>query len=345
MRRDSIFHQLFQQSPMLLFDLLDNPPANAANYRFDSVAVKEPTFSIDGVFLPPEEPGIVYFCEVQFQRDEALYERLFGESFLYFYRNRDRFSDWQAVVIYPSHTTEQQNSHPYRALLNSNQVHRIYLDRLGDIQSLPIGIALMVLTTLSEQEAPRQARALLSRIQQQALTQQRQQAIIETVSTIMVYKFTTLSRTEVEAMLGLSLQETRVYQEAKAEGEELGRQEGLEEGRRQERKSLVLMLLNQKFTPLDDSLTQCIEALSLAQLEEGLAIALDPTTELETVQVWVQKAIAKNLTKQHTEQFGNLPTTLDEQIKVASLEQLSTLLQAELKTLQAVTDLLENDNG
>lgn len=340
MRRDSIFYQLFQQSPMLLFDLLDNPPANAANYRFDSVAVKEPTFSIDGVFLPPQEPGIVYFCEVQFQRDETLYERLFGESFLYFYRNRDRFSDWQAVIIYPSQATEQKNSHPYRALLHSDQVHRIYLDSLGDIQALPIGVALMVLTTLSEREAPSQARNLLNKIQQQELTPQRRQAIIETVSTIMVYKFTTLSRTEVEAMLGLSLQETRVYQEAKAEGEELGRQEGLEEGRRQERKSLVLVLLNQKFAPLDESLGQCIEALSLKQLEEALAIALDQTTELETVEVWVQKAIAHNLTEQLTEQFGNLPPTLDEQIKIASLAQLSALSQSNLDTLETVKTLL-----
>jgi predicted transposase YdaD len=81
-------------------------------YRFDSVAVKEPKFEIDGVFLPPETEGkgIVYFCEVQFQKaesavlgspqveqlsktDELLYERLFGESLLYFYRNRVRFSE------------------------------------------------------------------------------------------------------------------------------------------------------------------------------------------------------------------------------------------------------------
>ena len=90
MRRDSIFYQLFQQSPQLLFELLQDPPANAQNYRFDSVAVKEPKFEIDGVFLPPEleRLGVVYFCEVQFQKDEQLYERLFGESFLYFYRNR-----------------------------------------------------------------------------------------------------------------------------------------------------------------------------------------------------------------------------------------------------------------
>ena len=64
MRRDSIFYYLFQTYPTLLFELLPNPPANAANYRFDSVAVKEPRFEIDGVFLPPETetPGVVYFC-------------------------------------------------------------------------------------------------------------------------------------------------------------------------------------------------------------------------------------------------------------------------------------------
>ncbi len=64
MRRDSIFYKLFQQSPSLLFELLTNPPINAGEYRFDSVAVKEPKFEIDGVFLPPQSqtPGVVYFC-------------------------------------------------------------------------------------------------------------------------------------------------------------------------------------------------------------------------------------------------------------------------------------------
>ncbi len=54
MRRDSIFYKLFQQSPTLLFQLIATPPSNADAYRFDSVAVKEPRFEIDGVFLPPE---------------------------------------------------------------------------------------------------------------------------------------------------------------------------------------------------------------------------------------------------------------------------------------------------
>jgi predicted transposase YdaD len=73
MPRDSIFYRLFKQSPILLFDLLPTPPEDASGYRFESVAVKEPKFEIDGVFLPPESDtsGTVYFCEVQFQRDGA----------------------------------------------------------------------------------------------------------------------------------------------------------------------------------------------------------------------------------------------------------------------------------
>ena len=210
MRRDSIFYQLFQQFPPLLFQLLPTPPSNVDAYRFDSVAVKEPKFEIDGVFLPNDADGVVYFCEVQFQKDEQLYERVFAESLLYFYRNRSRFSDFQVVIIYPSRSTEQSNVHPYRAFLSCDQVDRIYLDELGNIRTLPIWVALMVLTTLEESQAPAEARYLLQRnIAEQPFSQ----AIIEMVTTIMVYKFELLSQKEVEIMLGITLQETRVYQE------------------------------------------------------------------------------------------------------------------------------------
>lgn len=227
MRRDSIFYKLFQQSPNLLFELLTNPPTNAGEYKFDSVAVKEPKFEIDGVFLPPENeiPGVVYFCEVQFQKDEQLYERVFAESFLYFYRNRQRFNDWQAVIIYPSlrdatrtRSIEQNDIHPHRALIHSDQVHRVYLDELGDIRQLPVWVALMVLTTIEEEQAPQEARYLIERTS----TQQPEtvsSTIIELVMTIMVYKFENLNRKEVESMLGITLKETRVYREIKEEGE------------------------------------------------------------------------------------------------------------------------------
>jgi predicted transposase/invertase (TIGR01784 family) len=219
MRRDSIFYALFQRSPSLLFELLENPPELSQQYRFESVAVKEPRFEIDGVFIPPqsETPGTVFFAEVQMQKDEQLYERLFGESFLYFYRNRERYGDWQAVVIYPSRMMEQQDVHPYRALMHSDQVHRVYLDELGEMETLPLGVAAMVLTIVEEAIAPERARMLIGRANQETMPLALRQGIIEMISTIVVYKFTNLSRQEVNEMLGTKLEETRVYREAQEE--------------------------------------------------------------------------------------------------------------------------------
>lgn len=296
MRRDSIFYKLFQEAPTLLFELLEESPLNAEQYRFDSVAVKEPKFEIDGVFLPPDaEPGVVYFCEVQFQRDELLYERLFGESFLYFYRNRQRFTDWEAVVIYPTRSTEQSETHPYRSLLNSNQVHRVYLDELGAIEQLPLGVALMALTTIDEASTPEVARLLLGRSQREE-SEAASRGIIEMLTTILVYKFTNLNRREAEAMLGITLEETRFYREAKEEGIEQGIEQGIqqgrEQGREQEGRSLILRLLNRRLLnrgvgTLPESITTKIADLSIEQIET-LAEELLDFQSIEDLEVWLE---------------------------------------------------------
>ncbi|MCY6492233.1 Rpn family recombination-promoting nuclease/putative transposase [Leptolyngbya sp. GGD] len=282
MRRDPLFYKIFQQSPDLLFALIRDRPANAANYRFDSVAVKEPKFEIDGVFLPPEsdEPGIVYFCEVQFQKDEELYERLFSESALYFYRNTARFSDWQAVVIYPNRNTEQTKLHPHRSLLNGEQVHRIFLDEIGDIESLPLPVAALVLTITKETEAPQAAKTLLSRIEQTPLTPKQRDDIIDIVTSILVYKFANLSRAEVRAMIGLNLsEEPRAIREAK--------EEGRGEGREEEAVILLTRILSRHFQQeIPESVRSQLATLSLPILED-LSEALFDFTNLADLENWI----------------------------------------------------------
>lgn len=285
MRRDSIFYRLFQRSPTLLFELLAAPPTNATGYRFDSVAVKEPKFEIDGVFLPPDSgtPGVVYFCEVQFQKDDRLYERLFSEAFLYFYRNRERYSDWEAVVIYPSRSMEQTNSHPYRALLDSTQVHRVYLNELGEMPQLPLELALMLLTTVEAEQAPEAARSLLARAQQEVPDAEARHSLIELVTAIMVYKLGSLSRLEVEKMLDLNMriQDTRVWQEAKEEGKQ--------EGRQDEAISLVLRLLPRRLQQeLSEETRSQITALPLPLLE-ALSEALLDFEQLADLQAWLEQ--------------------------------------------------------
>jgi predicted transposase/invertase (TIGR01784 family) len=246
MRRDTIFYQLFQQSPTLLFELLPQPPENAARYTFEAVEVKETGFRMDGVFLPPEHGGIVYFGEAQFQKDELLYERMLAEISIYVYRNRERLSDWQAVVIYPSRSSEQSNADTVRELLASGRIVRVYLDELGEIEELPIGVGLMVLTTLEGDAAKTEARRAIDRSGSD-------RDIIEMITKIVVYKFNSLSRDEVNVMLGIELQQTRVYQEAKAEGKAEGKAEEQEIGLQRER-ALILKQLNRKLGSLSPQL-------------------------------------------------------------------------------------------
>lgn len=176
--------------------------------------------------MPPDhKPGVVYFAEVQFQRDQFLYERLFGESLLYFYRNRERFTDWQAVVIYPRRSTEQKDTVPYDCLLESRHVTRIYLNELGPIEDLPLGLALMVLTIQTKKKAPEVARKLLDRVQHEEIPSEARRDIIGMVRTIISYRFDNLSRQEVETMLAKSFTETRFYRDVKEEGREEARKE------------------------------------------------------------------------------------------------------------------------
>jgi predicted transposase/invertase (TIGR01784 family) len=270
MRRDSIFFRLFQQFPMLLFELLDDPPENADRYRFDSVAVKETKFEIDGVFLPPSgRKGIVYFSEVQFQLDKQLYERLWSESSRYFFQNRERFSDWQAVVIYPNRSMEQKDLHPHRSLLQGGQVHRVYLNELGDIEALPLGLAAMVLTTKTKRVMPGVAKELVKRTHQEITNPDEKRAIIDMISTIVVHQFTKLSRREVDDMLGIRLEETRVYQEAREEGA-IG---------------MLSILLVQKFGDLPDYLAESLNSLTKEQ-SERLAIALKNLETIADLETW-----------------------------------------------------------
>ena len=57
-RHDAIFYVIIKRVLGLFFELVEQPPAEASSYRFESVEVKEPTFRIDGVFLPPPDATV-----------------------------------------------------------------------------------------------------------------------------------------------------------------------------------------------------------------------------------------------------------------------------------------------
>jgi predicted transposase/invertase (TIGR01784 family) len=282
MRRDTLFYRIFQQNPTLLFELLPIPPANPQSYTFESIEVKETSFRIDGVLVPADPTGLILFSEVQMQSDPLLYERLHSEISIYAYRHQSSFSDWQALVIYPSRAVEQTSTNVPRELFESGRIQAVYLDELGDIDQRPLELGLLVLTILEGDTAITKAKNLMTR----ARRIEAGNAIMEMISTILIYKFTTLSRDEVNAMLGYTLDElkqTRVYQEAKAEGQ----QEAEQRGAQREAVSLILAQLSHKFGNLPTAAATQIEQLRLEKLEI-LSVALMGFQRLEDLDRWLQ---------------------------------------------------------
>jgi predicted transposase YdaD len=96
------------------------------------------------------------------------------------------------------------------------------------------------------------------------------------ITSIMVYKFEQLSRKGIDFMLGITLKETRVYQEAK------------EEGREQEAANLIIRQLKKRFgQELSEEMRAQIESLPLPTLE-NLSEALLDFTSLANLQPWLE---------------------------------------------------------
>jgi predicted transposase YdaD len=105
------------------------------------------------------------------------------------------------------------------------------------------------------------------------------------ITKIFAYKFNALSRDEVDAMLEIELQQTRVYREAVAEGEAIGEARGLEIGQQQE-KALVIKLLGRKLGKISPQLERQVAALSIERVE-ALGEALLDFKTIAELQAWL----------------------------------------------------------
>jgi predicted transposase YdaD len=96
--------------------------------------------------------------------------------------------------------------------------------------------------------------------------------IINLLSTIIVYKFSNLSRDEVDAVLGIELEQTRVYQEAQIDGEQ----------------RLVLKQLTRKLGTITPEIRSRISSLTIEPVE-SLGEALLDFTSMADLEAWLSQ--------------------------------------------------------
>lgn len=227
MRTDTIFYQLFQTLPGILFELIGQSANQAEAYQFASVEIKELAFRFDGLFLPlgdlPEQP--IYFVEVQFQPKTDFYWRLFAEIFVYLNQYQP-IQDWRAVAVFAKRSLDPGVPMQYRGLLMSQQVKFVYLDELEETANTSLGLRIVQLVVEEEATVNEQAIQLLEKAQQELEDVALRQKVLELIETILVYKLTNLSREEIEAMFGLSeLKQTRYFREVAEDAKKEGKLE------------------------------------------------------------------------------------------------------------------------
>jgi len=124
---------------------------------------------------------------------------------------------------------EHTNLHPYRCLLESDQLVRIYLDELPPAPPDRFELGILELIAAQPETALKKAQAMVPRLRASKQPKQFQRMLLQFIETVIVHQFPSWSRQEIEKMLQVTdVSQTRVFQEALQEGLEKGRQEGTE---------------------------------------------------------------------------------------------------------------------
>ena len=271
MKTDSIFYRIFQTLPQSFFELINLPPSEANAYDFASVELKQTAFRIDGVFLPKDNKPkrTIYFVEVQFQRDEDFYSCFFSEIFLYLHLYAST-TPWQAVVLFAKRSIEPTEIEPYRYLLESPLVTRLYLDEWVDVQT-SLGLGIIKLVVEKEKAVPALARTLLSQAKSDLPDTRQQRNLLDLIQTIVSYKLPLLSPQELARMFTMSdLKNTRYNQDVRYE----------------EALNLVMRLLERRIGGNNQNLQVKINKLSVEDLE-NLGLALLDFTSVNDLVIWL----------------------------------------------------------
>ena len=267
MRTDTIFYQLFQTMPSLLFELIGESPTIANSYRFSSKEVKELAFRFDGIYLPAAKnsKNSIYFVEVQFRKKYAFYWDLFGEISLYLKQYRPK-QNWRAVAIFARKSLDTGELPQYQEYFDSGRLTRIYLDELPKTASSSLGLGMINLVVEPKAKAGKKAKELAEQAKTQIAKVEEQEKILELIDKILVYKFPKLSRQELEAMFGLDdLKQTRYFQDVMLEGSLKNAREN------------ILSILKARFGKVPSSFTQKLNKI------EDLTVLTELVTRAATV--------------------------------------------------------------
>mgnify|MGYP002259897788 CR=1 FL=1 len=144
------------------------------------------------------------------QKDDEFYWRFFAELFLYLYQYK--VEHWRAAVVFGRRSMEPAVTGPYRDLLNSPQVTKIYLEDLGEDAYEDLGLGIVRLIVERKSKTVERARELTAKARVEVADEPTREKVLELLKTILLYKFKDLEPQEAIEMLGLEeFKQSRLY--------------------------------------------------------------------------------------------------------------------------------------
>jgi predicted transposase YdaD len=134
---------------------------------------------------------------------------------------------------------------------------------------LPLTTSLAVLPTVPPKKAPAEARDIIARAKEQP---EQYKVIVDLVTRVMSYMFIDQSPQEIDKMLDIQFEETRVYKDTFAKGN----------------LNMVLNLLEENCGQLKVELVREVTALPIGQLE-ALGKALLKFKKVKDLEKWLQE--------------------------------------------------------
>ena len=285
MQTDRWYFRVFQSAPDLIRALLpggrdtsgslglDSSEPGDRLYRFQALEQKEVSHRHDGVLWPRPATGSgpsgsaefpVVLLEVQMQSDPGFQARLAAQSHRFLQRH-PQVGHLEVVVIMPHRRLTLGPAQLPRLLeVFVRELHWISLEDLSQEPDLDPLLNLLTLPIRPERELAANSQQILAR----------RPDLDTVVLPMLIQRFPQLSEEQIMVIAGIPREEirhTRAVQEWLAEG----RQEGLQEGRRQEAVNVALRQLTRRCGPLSEATSGQIQALPLERLEALTEALLD----------------------------------------------------------------------
>ncbi len=103
--------------------------------------------------------------------------------------NGDPKQDWVAVVIYPNRAMEQDNLKPYRCLIDSEQLVRIYQDELPSAQPDQFELGVLELIAAKPQAALEKLKRWCRAVLASKRPAQMRKTVIKFIETVILHQF------------------------------------------------------------------------------------------------------------------------------------------------------------